>query len=493
MKKHTVNELLSGYSSAIIPDHLSNSAAIPVVSHSYAENNSLLFVTDKSDGTNIPFDCSILNKAPIAMVVSKHKEVLTPPCPVIRVDNSREALSYALSNYYGVDYGRTLFIGVTGTNGKTTTASLIYEILRASGYKVGFIGTGKIEYNGALISNDTYSMTTPDPTTLYPAIAKMQEDGYQYIVMEVSSHGIALGKVAPIRFEYSIFTNLDNDHLDFHHSKEDYFTTKLRLFSISKQGLFNLDDEYSRKAFKLSGCKKSTFGIIQDADAYATEILENKLGGLSFYYREDGLIFKVNSSFVGAFNVYNILASLRCVIDLGIKPCIAKKAIEKIKLIDGRMEIIKGTVNTLIDYAHTPSAFYNCLKTAKALVTSRQKLIVVFGCGGNRDKYKRPIFGKYANLLADTIIITEDNCRNESFESIASDIVSEISCTKFHIIPDRETAIRYAYRSSSPGDLVALIGKGHEKYKIVGSDYITFDERKIALEEMERLHCLYES
>ena len=493
MKKLTVNELFIGYEDIKIPSELCDLLAVPSIFLSEINSKTLLFVTDKVSGEDSSFDCSILKSVPLAIVTSDTKSILSPVCPVIRVKKVREALSYALSNCHAINYDELTFIGVTGTNGKTTTATLIYKILRTCGYKVGFVGTGKILSDDTLLTSETYSLTTPDPTVLYPALSRMIKDGCEYVVMEVSSHSLALGKVAPIRYKYAIFTNLDNDHLDFHNSKEEYFEAKLRLFTSAKRGLFNLDDEYSRKANDLVDCEKSTFGILNEGYAYATEICANSLSGISFYYRDPSLIFKAKSKLVGAFNVYNILAALKCVIDLGIKPCLAKAALEKITAIDGRMEIIDGKVKAVIDYAHTPGAFYNCLKTLKQSITSRQNLIIVFGCGGDRDKLKRPIFGKYAEMFADKIIITEDNCRNESFSSIVTDIISEISSDAYKIIPDREEAIRYAFKSAKAGDLVAVIGKGHERYKISGSNYLAFDERTIILNMQKEIGANYES
>ena len=489
MQKITVKELFNGYADIDIPCELIDLPAEPSVSLSNISAQTLLFVTDKIRGEDFPFNASLLPSTPLAILTSTSKKVIASNCPVIRVSKVREALSYALSNFYGINYNEVSFIGVTGSNGKTTTATLIYNLLLNCGYKVGFIGTGKILSGDQILSNDTYSMTTPDPTTLYPSISSMVANGCKYIVMEVSSHGIALGKIAPIRFKYAIFTNLDDEHLDFHIDKNDYFRTKLRLFSMTERGLFNLDDEYSGKAMELVDCKKSTFGIINPGEAYATEILTNNLSGISFYYRAHNLIFKAKSKLVGAFNVYNVLAALKCVIDLGVKPCIAKKALEKIESIDGRMEIIDGSVRVVIDYAHTPAAFYNCLKTLKQSLIAKQKLIIVFGCGGNRDKFKRPVFGKYAELYADKIIITEDNSRNEDFYSIVKDIVSGMRSNEFRIIPDREEAINAALASANEGDIVALIGKGHERYKIIGNDYQSFDERKIIQKELNKNHA----
>ena len=493
MISSTVEKLLNGYDGIELSNEVKTKICCDVcVSIDKIKINSLFFLTEKVDEKEKIFDAASLTVAPLAIVASASQTVINSSVPIIRAKSVRKALSYALSNSYGVNYEKVKIIGVTGTNGKTTTATLIYHILMQCGYKVGFIGTGKIEINGKLITDSVYSMTTPDSTVLYPAISEMAYEGCKYIVMEVSSHSIALGKIAPIKFEYAIFTNLDDDHLDFHKTKDDYFKTKLELFKSVKCGLFNLDDEYSARAYNSVSCGKSSFGIINQGDAYATEIDISDISGSSFYYRESGLIFKAETHLCGAFNVYNALAALKCLIDLGIKPCIAKEKLKYIKGIEGRMEIIEDDVTVIIDYAHTPSAFYNSLKTIKQAIKHRQSLFVVFGCGGDRDRNKRAVFGKYAKMYASKIILTEDNCRTESFENIIADIAKGIGEGGYEIKKDRESAIRYAIRSAKQGDVVAVIGKGHEKYKIVGNNYVPFDERKIieeALNELKESHA----
>ena len=486
MKMLSINALLCDCIDTSIPSEVDIESKVqPMAFRLDAPENALLFLTEKVGENEKDIDLSIISSSPpFAIVTSKTRRVTSSPCPIIRVNNVRIAFAYALYRLHRIDCKRMKFIGITGTNGKTTTATLIYEMLRNCGYKAGFIGTGKILSDDMILNNDTYSMTTPDPNVLYPALEKMQNDGCEYIVMEVSSHSLALGKVAPIEFEYAIFTNLDSDHLDFHKSKEDYFLTKTKLFSQSRKGLFNIDDEYGRRAYENATCDKRTFGIIERGDAFATEIDIASINESSFFYREKNLIFKASLKLTGAFNVYNTIAALKCVIDLGIKPCVAKYALEKIEGVSGRMEIIKGSITAVIDYAHTPSAFYNCLKTLKSILNTKQRLFVVFGCGGNRDASKRSVFGNYADLLADEIIITEDNSRSEAFEAIAAEIASGIKSTEYKIIKDRENAIKYAFRSARPNDVIAVIGKGHEKYKIIQNTYIPFDEKKIILDSM---------
>lgn len=488
----SIRELLSGCEITDMPTELDTGAtAVAMPFCEDAPNDALLFITEKVGKENGVTDLSCLKAIPLAVVAQSEYEIKNAPCPIIRVTSARKALSHALTNQCEIDFEKIKLIAVTGTNGKTTTATLIYGILSKCGYRVGFIGTGRIESCGKILTDDSYSMTTPDPTLLYPSIKQMEKDGCEYVVMEVSSHSIALGKVAPIIFEYAIFTNLDNDHLDFHHSKEEYFKTKLQLFSKAKRGLFNIDDEYGKQAYETVKCDKRSFGIINSADAYATELSARSLNEISFFYREPELIFKARARLGGAFNAYNALAALKCVIDLGIKPCLAKEALYGIDGVAGRMEVIEGRVRTVIDYAHTPMAFYNCLKTLKNSVNTEQKLIVVFGCGGNRDKGKRSLFGEYADIFADAIVITEDNSRSEAFEAIAKDITSGIKNKSYKIIKDREAAIRYAIKTAVRGDIVALIGKGHERYKISDVGYTPFDERDIVRDAMREDGVIY--
>ena len=481
MKELSINELLADLESPSMPNDFDmTQTGIPTPHDANTCDKSLVFLTDKVLASDDAIDLlDAYSIPPIAIVTTRSKLVLNSPCPIIRVNNVRLALSYALSRAYDINYEKIKFIGVTGSNGKTTTAMLIYQILKLCGFRVGFIGTGKILSCDIPLTDDTYSMTTPDPTVLYPALKKMTDDGCEYVVMEVSSHSLALDKVTPISFEYAIFTNLDNEHLDFHKTKDEYFKAKLKLFDKAKKGLFNIDDDYGRIAAESMKCQRSTFGILERGDAFATDVNLKSLSKTSFFYRESDLIFKAQTNLGGAFNVYNTLAAIKCTIDLGIKPCIVKSALSKIKGIDGRMELIEGKKTVVIDYAHTPNAFYNCLKTIKSILNAKQRLIIVFGCGGDRDRGKRSVFGKYAELFADEIVITEDNSRTELFSDIVSDITSGISTKSFSVIKKREDAIRHAFKIAHNGDVIALIGKGHERYKIEGNEYFPFDERAI--------------
>ena len=478
MKKTTIEKALRGidYSLPICVDKDKTiSIALP---DSQITEDSLVFFTERLTKTSVQ-KVTFKGSKPYAVVINSNQKIIDCPVPIIRVKSVRRAFSYSCSNIHELDFSKLKIIGITGTNGKTTTATMVYNILKIAGYTVGFIGTGKICINDSVITDNTYSMTTPDPTYLYEALGRMQNENCEYVVMEVSSHSLALEKVSPIKFKYGIFTNLNNEHLDFHPNMDEYFKTKLSLFMQTERGLFNLDDPFSKKAYQQVNCKKSSFGIITQGDAYATDISCHNIGESFFYYREPKFTFSVKTKLTGAFNVYNAICALKCVIDLGIKPCIAKKAIESIDRIDGRMQFIRSDITAVIDYAHTPQAFYNLLKSLISSDIYKQNLTIVFGCGGERDKEKRAQIAEIASKHANKIIITEDNCRNEPFANIVSDIVRGMDFPEYKIVHDRESAIRSAILEASPGEIIAIVGKGHEKYKIERNLIIPFDEEAI--------------
>jgi UDP-N-acetylmuramoyl-L-alanyl-D-glutamate--2,6-diaminopimelate ligase len=419
-------------------------------------------------------------------VVTDRPQLIRTNAKIISVENAREAYAHTLSNFYAIDYSRIKIIGVTGTNGKTTTATLIYELLLRCGRKAGFIGTGKIEINRQKITDSFYSMTTPDPEDLYPTILKMIKADCEFIVMEVSSHALSLGKVAPITFELGLFTNLTEEHLDYHKNMEDYFLAKMLLFKNCKRGIFNIDDSFGARGFTLAPCEKISVGIINPAEVYATEIDCKNPSGITYFYRRGDHIFKVKSSLIGCYNVYNTLLALCAAIMLGVKPCAAKRALTDIKGIPGRMEKTEGDVTVVIDYAHTPFAFENLLKTLKSIQNPRQKLHVVFGCGGERDREKRSLIGTVVTSFADFIYVTEDNSRGEDFLSILSDIERGIPKSQKHrVIEKRDEAIFTAILNASPGDTVAIIGKGQEEYIIDKNGKRPFFEKEIILSALK--------
>lgn len=434
----------------------------------------------------------IASRHPRAIICDEDREIEVS-VPLIRVKNARATLAKICSRFNGIDYKKTAFIGVTGTNGKTTTATMIYEIMKHAGYRAGFIGTGKIEFMEKRLSEKMYSMTTPDPELLYPSIKRMQESGCEVIVMEVSSHALALDKLAPIPFAYSVFTNLSAEHMDFHTDIEDYYNAKLKLFLQSKCGIFNADDKFCERAMKdLEGvCSILSIGVLWDADAMARDVILNGFDGSSYIYREKNLLFKVKLSIPGHYNIYNSLLALKCAIAFGIRPCIAKEAVNSIKKIDGRFEIIKSDISVIIDYAHTENAFQNIFKAIKSAKNQRQNIITVFGCGGDRDKSKRPKMAAVAESNSDLVIVTLDNSRSENEGEIISDILSGMSdAKKRKVITSRANAITHAILSAQSDDIVLILGKGHERYNIDRNGYHDFDERTVIRDALEKRHSL---
>ena len=427
------------------------------------------------------------NKAtePPLAVICDAKAILPDNIPVICVDNPRRAMANAYFRFEKISAENIKIIGVTGTNGKTTTATLIKTVLSDLGHKVGFIGTGKIEICGRVISEDNYSMTTPDPPLLYRSIKDMELKRCDVIVMEVSSHSLALDKLFPLHFEYGIFTNLSPEHIDFHGDMDSYFESKNKLFEKCNRGIFNIDDKYAEKSYSDFSGKKISVGIIKDADVWARNVNNNGFEGINYTYHQKNFSFKTNLKLSGIYNTYNSMLAIATCIDMGCKPCDVKKSINKISSIPGRYEIINDKISVIIDYAHTGEAFACILRDISAFKRSGN-LTVVFGCGGDRDKGKRPIMAKIAERYADRIILTADNSRTENTKDIISDIIRGFDRGNYEIKEKREEAILSAILSAKDGDTVAIIGKGPEKYNIDKNGYHHFDEREIIMSALKK-------
>ena len=423
----------------------------------------------------------VLLKHPKAIICDFDREIKTK-IPLIRVKDARRTLAILSSKINNIDYRKLRIVGITGTNGKTTTATILYRIFCKSGIKTEFIGTGKILIGNRTINKKNYSMTTPDPEILYPTLHRMQEEGCEVVIMEISSHAIALGKIAPIRFEYGIFTNLSEEHLDFHKDLEEYFNTKLSLFNQCENGIFNADDEYSLAAIKRisKNCRAHSVGMIWDADAMARDVILNGFEGSTYIYREHSLIFKVNLILPGTYNIYNSLMATKCAVEMKIDPLVIKTAVSEIKSIDGRLEILNDDICVIVDYAHTERAYEKLLNTVNSFKKPEQKVITVFGCGGDRDKNKRPKIAAITEKYSDFVIVTSDNPRTERECDIISDIlVGFKDAAKRKVISSRERAIRYAILSAPDNSIVVVVGKGHERYNINADGYHDFDEKKI--------------
>ena len=394
-------------------------------------------------------------------------------CPVVKVKDTRRALAVLCGNFYNNPSKEFKLIGITGTNGKTTTTYLIKQILEEEGKKVGLIGTNQI-----VIGEEVYpaARTTPDSFELQGLFRKMADSKVEVVVMEVSSHALYLDRVYGCDFDVGVFTNLTQDHLDFHKTMENYRDAKAILFNICKKGVINADDEAGVYMAHNARCVVTTFGIDGNADLKAENVvLEQR--GVSFEIDKK----RYSLSIPGKFSVYNALSAIGAVKALGVEDEVIIKALKNAKGVRGRAEVVPVSENftVLVDYAHTPDGIENILKTARGFAKGR--VVILFGCGGDRDNTKRPIMGQVASSLADFCIVTSDNPRTENPMDIINEILPGV--TGEHIvIENRREAIEYAIKNAQKDDVIILAGKGHEDYQIIGKEKIHFDEVEILME-----------
>lgn len=413
-------------------------------------------------------------------------EALPDDCAGVEVKDARKALALATANYYGNPASKLKVIGVTGTNGKTTTTNLIKEIIeRTTGAKVGLIGTNENMIGDLSIEA---SRTTPGADELQKLFSMMVEAGCEYVVMEVSSHALYLDRVYGIEFEVGVFTNLTQDHLDFHKTMEEYGKAKAKLFQISKVGVVNMDDSYAHMMTENAACPIFTVSTEHDeADLVAKNIVL-KADSVNFCALMLGNLERVRLGIPGMFSVYNALSALAVCINLGISLEDASAALGKCSGIKGRAEVVPTgrDFTVLIDYAHTPDAIENILNTVRGFAKGR--VILLFGCGGDRDSSKRHIMGEIGTRLADFCVITSDNPRTEEPRAIIKDILSGISDKngKYIVIENRKEAIGWAIEHAETDDVIILAGKGHETYQIIGKTYHHFDEREVVAEFLNK-------
>lgn len=414
----------------------------------------------------------------VAIVCQKdiEKEI---SCTVLRTEDTRKALAIGAANYYENPSRSMKMIGVTGTNGKTTSAFMIKAILEQQGYKVGLIGTIANYIGNHKIHTER---TTPESLELHELFKQMVNSGIDYCVMEVSSHSLSLDRVYGIEFCESIFTNLTQDHLDFHKTFENYFNAKLKLFKLSTSSAINIDDEYGEIAYNLITNNKLSFGLNDNADIMATDIKMHSRGS-NFTIRYKGDSYKLELGIPGNYNVYNALGSIAVCLNQGVELEVIKLALQDVQ-VPGRCELVKSDHNLgfeiILDYAHTPDALENILETVREF--TKGKLISVYGCGGDRDKTKRAIMGEIGTRLSDFSLITSDNPRTEDPMLIINDVVCGIKKDNFEIIENRREAIKRAIEIAGIGDIIVIAGKGHEDYQVLKDKTIHFDEREVISE-----------
>ncbi|MCC7438937.1 MAG: UDP-N-acetylmuramoyl-L-alanyl-D-glutamate--2,6-diaminopimelate ligase [Armatimonadetes bacterium] len=403
---------------------------------------------------------------------------------LVVVDDARAAMGEMANRLHNYPAHRLKVFGITGTNGKTTTAWLLLQLLEAAGERVGMIGTLGNYRDGSFTPT---GYTTPESPELVAALAQMADAGCTAVVMEVSSHALALHRVAGLRFFGAVFTNLTQDHLDFHGSMAEYHDAKKLLFDhldADRAAVVNLDDLHGTTM--VGDCYASVvgYGTKEEADAH---IQETELGPnhtawtLKLSERFGGGTLRLRSTLVGAFNIWNATAAVATALTEGIDKSVIVQAVSNLRAVPGRMETIAlpNGATAVVDYAHTPDALEKALLTLRT-VSGNATLTVVFGCGGNRDAAKRPIMGELAARLADCVVLTSDNPRGENPETIldqiAAGIASPATATR---ISDRATAIRQAIAHAGPGDVVLIAGKGHEDYQIIGVQKLHFDDREV--------------
>lgn len=398
--------------------------------------------------------------------------------PAVIVPDARAALADIAGNRFDHPSRKLTMVGVTGTNGKTTTTTLIKHILEAEGHKVGLIGTNQNMIGDEVIPTER---TTPESYELQALFARMAEAGCTHCVMEVSSHSLVLDRVRGVRFAVGAFTNLTQDHLDFHKTMEAYREAKAKLFTISDKGVVNLDDPVADKMLADATCPCLTFSADKDAADLSAKNIELGASGVSFVAATRDAIARVSLGIPGHFSVENALAALGVCVALGVPLEHAARALGTAHGVKGRAEVVPADTDytVLIDYAHAPDGVSNILRTVRGFAKGR--VIALFGCGGDRDRTKRPIMGHLAAELSDYCIVTSDNPRTEQPEAIIEDIVAGMKDAKVpvDVICDRRAAIYHALDIAQKDDVIVLMGKGHETYQEIDHVKNHMDEREI--------------
>lgn len=420
-----------------------------------------------------------------ALLVQREVEV-PEGITVVRVKDTRYALASIADIFHQHPSGKFKLIGVTGTKGKTTTTYMIKSILDTCGQNTGLIGTICNKIGNEVLPTDR---TTPESYDLQELFAEMVEKKVDSVVMEVSSHALDLHRVSCSEFDIGVFTNLSRDHLDFHKTFENYLAAKIKLFSMCKKGLVNIDSEYGRQVVDSAECEVLTFGIDNEADIKAVDVVK-KQDSVEFKVITPWFTGEIHVNIPGKFSVYNALAAIGSCALMGISFEYIKEGLKNVT-VPGRAEVVPtGTDYTvIIDYAHSPDSLENILATVKGYAPAR--VISLFGCGGDRDKSKRPIMGEISGKYADFTIITSDNPRTEEPSAIINDIeegIKKIEAAYITIV-DRREAIKYAMHNARPKDIIVLAGKGHETYIMLNDKTIHFDEREVVREILVEMNA----
>ncbi|MBK5209881.1 MAG: UDP-N-acetylmuramoyl-L-alanyl-D-glutamate--2,6-diaminopimelate ligase [Flavobacteriaceae bacterium] len=412
----------------------------------------------------------------IAILCEKLPENLIENITYIQVEDSNSALALIASNFYNNPSSKLKLIGITGTNGKTTVATLLYKLFQNAGYKTGLLSTVKI-----LVDTKQYEAThtTPNSVTINSYLNEMVELGVDYCFMEVSSHGIHQKRTEGLEFAGGVFTNLTHDHLDYHKTFNEYRDVKKLFFDELPKSAFalvNIDDKNGPVMLQNTKAKKQSYALKTMAD-FKAKIIENQFSGLVLNINNN----EVYTKLIGRFNAYNLLAVYGVSILLGLDSTEALQHLSKLENVTGRFQyfISRGGVTAIVDYAHTPDALKNVLETINEIRTGNEQVITVVGCGGNRDKAKRPVMGRIASQLSTQVLVTSDNPRNENPQTIIEEIEAGIepqNLKKVILILDREQAIKTASKLAKKGDIILIAGKGHETYQEIQGKRSHFDD-----------------
>lgn len=452
--------------------------------NSKTTKNGDIFICIKgeaSDGHD--YAQSAVDKGAVALFCEQQLNI---DVPQIIVDDAKRTMAYISSAFYNEPSKQINLVGITGTNGKTTVTHLVQKILEENNEKCALIGT--LGYK--LSSKDEYKEakhTTPQPPELQRDLRLMADNNIKNVVMEVSSHSLEQNRVGACDFDGAVFTNLTQDHLDYHITMRNYFKAKAILFENLKEGAFavlNADDEYvdDFKSIIPNGIKVVTYGVKKEADVKASDI-DFSVDGAKLTVHFNGKTEKMNLHLNGMFSVYNAMAAFATALAMGVDYNVIIKALETTKSVAGRFEIVTKKPLVIVDYAHTPDGLENVLKAARELTPATSNLICLFGCGGDRDTTKRPKMGKIADELSNKVVVTSDNPRSEDPQLIISDIMTGIKTVdtqRIFVEPDRGEAIKFLKEISKPEDVIVIAGKGHEDYQILKNETIHFDDREEA-------------
>jgi len=403
--------------------------------------------------------------------------------PVIYAEDTRNAMALACEQFFGDPSAKMQLIGVTGTNGKTSVTAFVESILRSLGQKVGSIGTLGVRLDGNALDMPFTTSTTPDTVELYQILIHMEQAGAKYVVMEVSSHALALHKVAALDFELGLFTNLSQDHLDFHGTMENYRLAKAGLFRLSKKGITNFDDDTLEFMLDYADCPMVTYGI--GGGDYQVENFSLYSDRISYIIKGQEVVVPI----AGKFTIYNTLCAYAALRELGFDAAGIVRGLGTMEGVGGRIQSIPNAhgFSVIVDYAHTPDGLENIISSCREFTKGR--IITVFGCGGDRDATKRPLMGEMAGRLSDFCVITSDNPRNENPVSIINEVIEGVHSTgcKYARVVDRGDAIREAIYIARAGDCVIIAGKGHETYQeFENGRKIDFDDALVAKDAIER-------